>query len=366
MSDWEKYLSSIYFDSRHPASYAGPEKVYKAVVKDGRFKIGRDKIKRWVQNQEAYSLTRMARRKFRRSRVIVNGIDSQWDIDLMDMVSLAKQNDNYKYVLVAIDVFSRFAFCQPVRSKSGNDVKEALQHILEGPRRPNMIRSDRGMEFRSKIVNTYLKDKDIYHFYALNTEVKSGYAERCIKTIKLKLFRSLLKRNTKRYIDILQDTVYSYNHTVHRSLGAAPVSISRRNEGESRLQQYMIRNKTLQPIKPFKYENGQTVRVSHVKSVFDREYSQKWTGELFTVQDRFKRDGIPVYTLKDWSGEAIEGTFYESELQVVEVDDSTEYRVEHVLKKRTRNKVKEVLVRWLHWPSKYDSWIPERDLTHYS
>ncbi len=41
-----------------------------------------------------------------------------------------------------------------------------------------------------------------------------------------------------------------------------------------------------------------------------------------------------MYTLVDWDGEVIDGTFYESELQSVNVDDSTEYRVEKILKKR--------------------------------
>ena len=368
MADWKQYLASIYFDVNHPASYVGPAKLYETVSKEGKFKIGRKRIKQWLQDQEAYSMTRQARRKFSRSRVIVNGIDSQWDMDLMDMVSLAKQNDGYRYVLVAVDVFSRFAYCQPIQSKSGSSMKEALQRILTGPRKPNMVRTDRGMEFRSKEVNGYLREQRIHHFYALNTETKAGYAEILIKTLKHKLFRYMLKHNSKRYIDILQDVVHSYNHTVHNSLGTTPASITKRNEGEMRLQQYMIRNKSTKPRrkKPYKYKVGQTVRISHIRSVFDREYSQKWTGELFTIHDRFKRGGLSIYKLKDWSGEVIEGSFYEAELQAVNVDEGTEYRVEKVLRRRTLNKQREVMVRWLHWPSKYDSWIPERDLKQYS
>ena len=368
MADWKEYLSSIYYDAKHPGSYAGSSKLHKIVSKEGKFKIGKHKIQQWLQDQEAYSMTRQARRKFPRSRVVVEGIDSQWDIDLMDMVSLAKDNDGYKYVLVTIDVFSRFTHCQPIQTKSGADIKAALQNMLTGPRQPRMVRSDRGMEFRSKVVTQYLREQGIHHFYALNTEIKAGYAERLVKTIKHKLFRYLLKHNTKRYIDILKDVVYSYNHTVHRSLGRSPASVTDHTEGESRLQQYMIRTKSTRPRRPqpYKYTTGQSVRISHIRNIFDREYSQKWTGELFTIRMRFKRDGIPVYRLTDWSGEDIEGSFYEAELQAVHVDEGTEYRVEKVLRKRTLNKRKEVLIRWLHWPSSYDSWIPERDLKRYS
>ena len=127
------------------------------------------------------------------------GIDSQWDMDLMDMVDLAKQNDDHKYMLVAIDIFSRFAHCQPVKSKKGSDVLQALQLVLSGTRKPNMIGTDRGMEFRSKEVNKYLRDQNIHHFYALNTETKANYAERLIKTLKHKLFRYMMKHRTQRY-----------------------------------------------------------------------------------------------------------------------------------------------------------------------
>ena len=108
------------------------------------------------------------------------------------------------------------------------------------------------------------------------------------------------------------------------------------------------------------------MRLSHVRSVFDREYSQKWTGELFKIDTRFRREGVPVYTILDWDGERVDGTFYELELQPVTIDPTTEYRVEKILKRRVRNKRKEVLVRWLHWPKKYDSWIPEADVKDYN
>ena len=381
MTDWKQYLSSLYFNPKSPASYLGPEKLYQFVKSEGKFKIGRHRIRKWLQDQDSYSLTRGARRNYTRSRVIVAGMDSQWDIDLMDMVDLAKQNDGYQYVLVTIDIFSRFAHCQPIKSKKGVDVVKALQTILKGARRPKVFRSDRGMEFRARDVNKYLKSQNIHHVYALNTETKANYAERLIKTLKHKLFRYMMKRRTQRYVDVLQDMVQSYNHTVHRSLGQAPASITQDTEGESRLQQYLLRTvkskkatikskkkPTVKSKKPdrYKFKLGQTVRLSHVRSLFDREYSQKWTGEIFKINTRYRREGVPVYTIVSWDDEPVDGTFYEPEMQAIRVDDSTEYHIEEILKRRVRNKRKEVLVRWLHWPKKYDSWIPEAEVQDFS
>ena len=118
-----------------------------------------------------------------------------------------------------------------------------------------------------------------------------------------------------------------------------------------------------QPLKKMTFRHPFSMMVT---GPIDREYSQKWTGELFKIDTRFRREGVPVYTILDWDGERVDGTFYEPELQPVTIDPTTEYRVEKILKRRVRNKRKEVLVRWLHWPKKYDSWIPEADVKDYN
>ena len=63
--------------------------------------------------------------------------------------------------------------------------------------------------------------------------------------------------------------------------------------------------------KIYKFKINQTVRLSHVRSVFDREYLQKWTGEIFQFGTRFRKEGAPVYIILDWDNERVEGTFYE-------------------------------------------------------
>ncbi len=125
MSDWKDYLTSIYFDPKYPGSFSGPGKLYNIVKSEGKFKIKKQDVRQWLQDQEAYSLTRYARRKFKRSRVIVDGIDSRWDSDLMDMSNISKYNDGVKYVLVMIDIFSRYLWCQSLKNKTGKEVSKA-------------------------------------------------------------------------------------------------------------------------------------------------------------------------------------------------------------------------------------------------
>ena len=101
------------------------------------------------------------------------------------------------------------------------------------------------------------------------------------------------------------------------------------------------------------------MRITYLTNLFTREYDEKWTGEIFKVVKRFRRDGLVLYKLKDFLGEDIKGSFYQAELQKVSIKDDKVWKVEKVLKKRKRRGKVEYLVRWKHWPKKFDSWVTD-------
>ena len=81
------------------------------------------------------------------------------------------------------------------------------------------------------------------------------------------------------------------------------------------------------------------VRITQEKNKFMREYSKKWTGEVFIITRRFKRRGVPVYKLKDFAGEALSGSYYSQELQ--KIDNTNDiWKVSNVLKKEREKKKK--------------------------
>ena len=93
----------------------------------------------------------------------------------------------------------------------------------------------------------------------------------------------------------------------------------------------------------YAFRKGDTVRISHVRQSFDREYDERWTMEYFVVDDRGMKEGIPYYTLKETFGDGVQGTFYQPELNRVKVTEQTVYRMEKVLRRR-RN---DALVKWM-------------------
>jgi hypothetical protein len=64
---------------------------------------------RWT-DKLADELHKPVRRHFRKRRVLVRGIDAVWAVDLIDMQHYAKDNDNFRFILAVIDVFSKFGW----------------------------------------------------------------------------------------------------------------------------------------------------------------------------------------------------------------------------------------------------------------
>ena len=100
--------------------------------------------------------------------------------------------------------------------------------------------------------------------------------------------------------------------------------------------------------------------------MFDREYFQKWSTEVFTVIDRKMNQGFPMYTIKDYNNDIIKSYFYEPELQLAYIGEETEYKIEKIIKRRKRNKQQKILVKWKGWPEKFNSWILEKSVRDFT
>lgn len=117
----------------------------------------------------------------------------------------------------------------------------------------------------------------------------------------------------------------------------------------------MVRKKN----QPLKYEVGDLVRVSREKRIFSKAYENGYTKEIFRII-RVSKSRKPIaYYLEDLKKEPIDCFFYEHELSRVSrsVLRSEEFEIEEILDTRGKGRNKEVLVRWVGYSSKFDSWI---------
>ena len=363
------YLESIWTNVKHTAAFSGPYKLYQIVKKEGKHKIGLKGIREFLSDLEPYSLQKRVQRKFPRRHILTDSIDTIWDGDLQDVRNISKDNEGVQYILVLQDIFSRYLFTAPLKQKTATNMIEALKTIFASGRKPEVLRTDKGKEFKNHRVASFLKDEDVHQIFTEN-ETKSNFAERSIQNLENRLHRMFTHNQSYEFLSKLQSVTDNINNTPSRPLGGiTPASVTKKNVEEVRYSAYLQRNKKKSAVskklrntkkerkRPFKFKLNDKVRISHLRRLFQREYDQKWTGEIFKVSGRYRSQGLPVYKLKDFAGEPILGTFYAQELQKVRTDDNSIWKIDKILQERKRKGTVEVLVSWHQWPAKFNSWI---------
>jgi len=122
-------------------------------------------------------------KKFRKRKGYVKGIDEIWAADLVDMQSFSKFNNGVKYLLMVIDIFSKYGWMVPLKQKTGAAIAAAFESIFSGGRTPKKIWTDKGKEFYNKDVKSLLESKSCA-LYSTENEEKSSVVERWNRTMK--------------------------------------------------------------------------------------------------------------------------------------------------------------------------------------
>ena len=132
--------------------------------------------------------------------------DNIWGVDLADMQSLSKYNKGIKYLLCAIDLFSKYAWVIPLKDKKGTSIVNAFQKIIWEGRKPNKIWIYQGSEFYNNSFKDFLGINNI-EIYSTYNEGKSVVAEIFIRTLKNKIFKHMIAISKKVYLEALDDIV---------------------------------------------------------------------------------------------------------------------------------------------------------------
>lgn len=275
------------------------------------------------------------------------------------MESLSQYNNGYKYILCVIDVFSKYAFCVPLRDKTGPTILSAMKNIIsESKRSPTKIWCDRGSEFYNKEFQRWAKSKNIT-IYSTYGESKSVVVERFIRTLKELITRKFTQTNSRDWVKILPSVLKFYNHKFHSTIQMSPTEASDpSNEPIIFARMYMSNPEKPKKKKP-RFKVNDQVRISRTKNVFEKGYEPNFSYEVFTVSEVLNTDPV-TYKLVDYNGDPIAGSFYTEEMIKTKVPDHSE--IEKILETRKVGKKKEYLVRFYGWPKKFDEWLPESQI----
>ena len=143
-------MNKLYYDPSNPASFGGKGRLQKAV--------GKKDVTAWLENQLAYTLHKPARKRFPTRPTLASHPFYQWQADLVDMQSYP--DSGFKYILMVIDIYSRYGWSAPLKSKTGEEVTRAFRKIVkQAGRAPEKLQTDKGREFYNKTFQDFLKSR---------------------------------------------------------------------------------------------------------------------------------------------------------------------------------------------------------------
>ena len=201
---------------------------------------------------------------FKKRKVYSSFKDNIWGVGLADMQLISKYNKGIRYLLCAIDLFSKYAFVVPLKDKKGTTSANAFQSILDNSKRkPNKIWVDQGTEFYNTYFKKWLKDNNI-EMYSTHNVGKSVVAERFIKTLKNKIYKHKTAISKNVYFSVLNDIVDKYNNTYHRTTKMKPIDV--------RSDSFAEYNEEFNEKYPV-FKVGDHVRISRYKNIFAKGHA---------------------------------------------------------------------------------------------
>ena len=207
----DNIISSIYYDLE--SGYGSINSTLKqAKLKDPTITI--EDVKKWMNQQP-----NKQRKPYRGqgNSYVAPFARFEYQIDIMDMVSLQKQKTQPRYALVVIDIFSKLGGALPLNNKDSISVYNALLIIFQKMGYPMSIYSDDDGAFKSK-VKEFFDGEGINHIV---TSTHANVAERWIRTLKNGIHDRV--RFTKgNWEDMLKIVVNKYNNTTHSSTKLKP------------------------------------------------------------------------------------------------------------------------------------------------
>ena len=349
-------LKTLYEDPKFSAAFSGQERFYKA-LQQGNRSVSKKTVKNKLKAVDSYTLHKPPRKPSLYRRIYTKGINYLYQCDLVDLSSLQRDNSGYKWIITIIDTFSKKAWAFKLKNKTARSVVEVMTPFFRS-NKPQKMQFDQGSEFYNSSFLQLLKKHKIKH-YSVHSEQKGAIVERFNRTLKTRMFKYFTSRGSHRWVDILQHLIDGYNSTKHRSTKFVPNDVSPANE-------HIVRRNLFPSIIKLKkhstavFKVGDTVRVTRKKGVFEKGYEMSWSWEVFEVRE-VKQTYPVTYGLSDYKGEEIQGSFYKSELQLVDKSDGI-WPVEKIIKTRKRGGQTEYFVKFLGYPDEANTWIAHQDL----
>ena len=319
-----------------PSQHGGRDKLHQRLLEQ-YIGVSRRAVMEFITNVESHQLHLAVPRPVINQASITQLPFQHWQLDLIDMSTLAGINNGDHWILTCIDKMCKFAFALPLKNKSGPVVAQAIETILaSSPRLPSLVQTDNGSEFITLQLKSVLTRLHVKHVFSDSYSPQSnGCIERFNGSLKRNLYRFLTQFKSKKWNDILAPLVHNYNSAIHSSTSFAPLVLRQAALDDNKTildkARAKLQTKAARMLKADKQPPivvGDTVRVSFYtmsserKDTFRKSYMANWSKKIYVVANVSKGTTLskPQYKLKDLEGNPIQQRYYRSHLQRIDRD----------------------------------------------
>lgn len=370
-------LNRLYFDDRILFGL-GRDRIHHFLInhKDyKKYKIQQRQVNRYLKSLEISQIFQPKKPITDVAKTLSTAPFKRVEADLLDLSN--KATGDWKWLLVMIDTFSKYAVAIPMKNKEGPTVlaamKKAFKKVTQTGFKVRSMLTDYGSEFVNASMEDYLKRQDTTHIYtkpqsttshAKNVENYNGYIRK-----RITMYQTQFDRNDwNRYIN---DIVRNYNQTKHRITNESPVDVLKMSKEETEAVRQTIRKNVLpKNAKPYTaYKVGDLVRLQvQMDSAFEKPTNNiSFTRNVYEITkvNQPKSDSVlqPTYTIKSLpSNEVVKEKFFHNDMRKVEqttkqVQAPEKYIIQKMLKLdkfpvgKTGQMRDYILVKWKGYPS---------------
>lgn len=225
-------------------------------------------------------------------------LNDRWQADLMDFKTRTpEKNKGFRAALLCVDIFSRFAYAEPLEGKTSDEVAAAFQRILQRVRvprtkgkkaagRPKEVSTDSGNEFKGSF-SELLSRLGIAQSW--KTSINSlAVVDATTRTLKDIMKKEMTAKNSDSWVDALPKAVQAYNANSHSGiLNSAPEDVPKSNvlqyELEKRAGYDQAQNTSVHQTRVTRLQSAGAFRALLPRSTWTRTGQPRYSDKVYQL-----------------------------------------------------------------------------------
>ena len=201
-------------------------------------------------------------------------------IDIADFTASGALNNGFRYLFVAVDIFTKYCHAVPIKDKQPTESVRAMNEILKVIGVPEVLYHDNEGSWNS---GDFIQLLNQHKIKQIITSTPPPFAERMIQTLKLMIHTRLegLEIDKQEWINLLPAVLKKYNNTKHSTIEMSPNQARQGNNNIEIL--FNIHSKATFKRKYPPLKKDSQVRTYIKPKTMTKGYESKWSKDVYKV-----------------------------------------------------------------------------------